>query len=210
MRKLFSILLSVFVVFWSGLTSSVLAVNEFKVLKDGTIIQYVPADQISDTITSYQDYERDIHNYTVMKKFHMHKRVLSGALGILGYIGFSFVTHAIFSEDSSLALFGKILIASLTAAGIVYPDYCDWKLTGQFNSAYADSPQAIAYLKLYDGSKISSELERIAREKRSKNVVIVMRPTNAKDQILSTGVWDEEALTQNNKINELENYLGCN
>lgn len=215
MKKIFSVLISMVVCFF-GSVNFVLASGENKVeiLKDGTVLHYISTDMLSEAKNRYYGYEHDLIVYRARESRYSHIRTLAGALGILGYVGLSFATRGTSYQNSSLVLFGKILLASLAAAGVIFSDYLSWQNDKYFQVAYESVPQATAYLRSRS-NVIYSQLEtasailddaQSASDHFKNGLVVVLRPSGAKDQLLSTGVWDANELEQDGRLRDLKDH----
>ena len=214
MRKIFSVIMGVFICFW-GSIGSILALGENKVeiFKDGTVLHYISTERLDEAISKYKTYEKDVHSYRERVNGHVGVRIFAGAAGFLGYLGLSLATRGTSWQDSSIVLFGKIIIVSLAAAGVIYPDYRDWQENRAYQTAYGDIPEAIAYFNSHSNLSIYASLTGVKivsgqdPDRFNNGAVVVLRPFDAKDQILSTGVWDVNELEKDGRLHTLKDHL---
>lgn len=219
MRKIFSVIMGIFVCFW-GSIGSILALGEDKieVLRDGTVLHYISTEKLNEAISKYHTCEYDIQHYRAQERGRVGTQMLAGALGLLGYLGLSFATRGTSWQDSSIVLLGKIIIVSLASAGVVYPEYRYWREGRAFQDTYEETPQAMAYFNSGSDSSVSAaltnayadlETNRDTSNRFGSGFVVVLRPAGTKDQFLPTGVWGVNELTQDGRLSTLKNHLKC-
>ena len=219
MRKIFSVIMGVFVCFWGSMGFiSALGEDKVEVLKDGTVLHYISTEKLDEAIFKYKAYERDIRRCRVRGSRRVGIRVFAGTAGLLGYLGLSLATSGTSSQDSSVVLLGKAIIISLAAAGVIYPDYRDWQGNRTFQIDHESVPEAIAYFNSRSNfsvsiallnARIDLEANLDTSDRFSNGFVVVLRPIGAKDQLLPTGVWGINELTQDGRLDTLKSHLEC-
>lgn len=219
MRKIFSVITGIIVCFW-GSIGSILALGEDKIeiLRDGTVLHYIPTEKLNEAISRYHTCEYDIHHYRARESGRVCTRILAGALGLLGYLGLSLATRSTSWKNSPIVVLGKIAIVSLASSGVVYPDYRNWQESKAFQVAYEKEPQATAYFNsrsnfsvciALTNARIDLETNRDTSNRFGSGFVVVLRPAGTKDQFLPTGVWGINELMHDGRLSTLKNHLKC-
>ena len=101
---------------------------------------------------------------------------------------------------------------------MIYPEYRYWREGRAFQDTYEETPQAMAYFNSGSDSSVSAaltnayadlETNRDTSNRFGSGFVVVLRPAGTEDQLLPTGVWGVNELTQDGRLSTLKNHLKC-
>lgn len=173
-------------------------IDKLEVLSDGTVLRYVPSDNIEEVLEKYENLTKEIseRNFSNVEKNSI--RAISGILGALGYIASSS-----FFVSPSVVFGGKIVSLVSGVIGFLYPDYHEYSANKELLKIHsvADEEQ---YINMYSYSNILGQFRRFYedRQKNPENynsgLVIILRP--AKKQRLGSDLKGPHSGVESQKV----------